>query len=273
MKKHIFAFSITAVLGISLFLMPSCTETRFDLAEDYDFSAIDPVIGGLTGPAEFPASGLSSARYKVNARTGSTYEWTVSGGDVDSQTAVEGYPGWVDVLYSQSGVDISGVVVTVVETTSGGKKSEADTTTTDLKAFCPLTVDDFVGTWTGNETGDGAGEIVVTTIRGAGADEIVLEASAEAYPQLLSNVFIGWGETFQPGFGNEGDIILHLNELNGAITIELDYWGQTLPGPYDYWTTGGGSWSGCGGTTMTINFGLDWDETGTAQYESDVVLT
>lgn len=273
MKRHIIGFSITAILGLSLLLLPGCQETRWDLAEDYDFSAIDPVVSGLTGPSEFAASGLAAARYKVNARTGSTYAWTVTGANVDASTVVDGYPGWVDVLYSQSSVDVDGVTVSVVETTSGGKTSEAVSMTTDLKAFCPMTVNDFVGTWAGTEGGDGAGDITVTFEKGAGADEILVPAT-DGIPAFLSNIFIGWGETFQPGFGNEGDIILHINELNGAITIDLDYWGQTLPGPWDYWTVGSGSWSGCGDApTISMTFGLDWDETGTAQYESTISLT
>jgi len=134
MKRNIFAFSITAILAAILLVLPSCQDTRWDLAEDYDFSAIDPVVRGLTGPAEFAASGLAPARYKVNARTGSTYAWTVTGANVESITTVEGYPGWADVLYSQSSVDVDGVTVSVTETTSGGKTSEAVSTTTDLKA-------------------------------------------------------------------------------------------------------------------------------------------
>lgn len=272
MKRNIFGFSITAVLGLALFLMSGCTETRFDKAESYDFNAIDPIISGLSGPAEFAASGLAAARYTVHQRTGSTYAWTVTGGDVLSISPVPGYPGYVDILYAQSSVDVDGVVVSVTETTSGGKTSPAVTMNTDLKAFCPLTVADFVGTWTGTEDGDGAGDVTVTMEKGAGADEIVVKA-IDGTPQFLSNVFIGWGEVFQPGIGNEGDIILHINELNGAISINLDYWGQTLPGPYDYWTTGSGTWSGCGGPSVIIDFGLDWDETGTARYASTLTLT
>ena len=99
MKRHIFSFSITAILGLSLILLPGCQETRWDLAEDYDFSAIDPVVRGLSGPAEFAASGLAAARYTVNARTGSTYAWTITGANVESTTVVDGYS---DVMVIES---------------------------------------------------------------------------------------------------------------------------------------------------------------------------
>ena len=257
-------------------LISGCEKTRWDIAEDYDFDAIDPIIGGLTGPTEFAASGLAAARYKVNFREGSTYEWTITGASTVSIDVVEGYPGWVDVLYSQSDVDIDSVVVSVVETTTGGKTSTPAVIATWLKAFCPMTVNDFVGTWTGVETGDSEVDpLTVTMITGTGADEILLEVDALGYPQLLSMVFINWGETFQAGFGNEGDITLQINELNGAITVPFEYWGQTLPGPWDYWTFGSGSWSGCGATpSIVMHFSLDWDGAapGSEARGSDIVL-
>lgn len=272
MKRNIFAFSITAILAALLLVLPGCQDTKWDLAEDYDFSAIDPVVRGLTGPAEFAASGLAPARYKVNARTGSTYAWTVTGANVESITTVEGYPGWADVLYSQSGVDVAGVTVSVTETTSGGKTSESVSMTTNLKAFCPKELADFAGTWVGTETGDSNVDPLTVTVRVEG-DQLVVEGLGGGIPGFCSAVFEGWGESFQDGFGTVGEVYLDVDLFTGTVSVPFQYWGQTLPGPYDYWQLGdGGTWEACGEFVMSVNFAFNWYEENTVYASSDVVL-
>jgi hypothetical protein len=264
MKSKIFKY-IPFFLA-SFLIFSACQKTDIQQAnDDFDFNKIVPKVQGIMGP--MAVSQTFTETYSANYfRGGSTWNWSVTGATIAS---VSEDTHEVDVTFTTTGK----AVVTVTETTMGGITSEPySSDSIAVAAFCPLTRDDFLGTWTGDETGDGAGPITVTVIAGAGADEIVLEADAEAYPQLLSNIFKGWGETFQPGFGPEGDITLIVNN-NGTISVGLDYWGQTLPGPYDYWYLGSGTWSGCGGITMSLHFGLDWDETGTEQYASDVDLT
>ena len=177
------------------------------------------------------------------------------------------YPNMVDVTWNQSSVDTFAYLL-CVETTAGGKSSEPDTLMVTLKKFCPWDITDFAGTWAGDETGDSETALTVTIEHNAADGDNVLRVKATAdpgpsggdyLPPFLSKVYEGWGERFQTGFGLEGDVLLHIGLLDGSVVIDNDYWGQTLPGPYDYWTGGDGTWSGCTGS-MHINFGMYWSQ-------------
>jgi hypothetical protein len=265
---------ILAILGLFIvfaIIFVTCEKPPIDKAnEEYDFSKIIPEIFNFSGPTVVFASGLNTYQYSVLYRGGSTFNFTTVGWDA-TIVPVENRPNVVDITWNQSSENRVAYVV-CVETTMGGVSSDQDSLKVILNKFCPMDITEFVGTWTGQETGDCQNAITVTFEAGTEANTIVANAT-NGIPEFLGCIFTGWGETFQAGFGNEGDIILHIDLLDGTITINLDYWGQTLPGPWDYWTIGSGSWSGCGASpSMSFNMGLDWDETGTAQYQSHLEL-
>ncbi len=264
MKNRVFKY-ISFFLALGL-IVSACEKTDIQKAnEAYDFNSIVPVVQGVVGPTS--VSQTFSETYSVNYfRGGSTWSWEVTGATI---TATSDDTRSVTVSFPDDGT----AVLAVTETTEGGKTSETFTyDDITVNPFCPMSRDDFLGTWSGQETGDSEGDISVTFIAGAGANEIVVEAT-DGTPGILSKVFTGWGETFQPGFGPEGDITLVVNE-NGSIAIGHVYWGQTLPGPYDYWYHGSGNWDGCGAApSMSFDFNLDWAGDGGSNRSSSVAMT
>jgi hypothetical protein len=76
---------------------------------------------------------------------------------------------------------------------------------------------------------------------------------------------LAWGEVFQPGFGNEGLVKISLNS-DGTVSMPGQYMGQTLPGPYDYWINGSGTYNICE-KTITLTFALQFDDTYTSNYQ------
>ncbi|HDZ41101.1 MAG TPA: hypothetical protein ENH59_05420 [Bacteroidetes bacterium] len=273
MKNKLFKYiSFFAALFL---IVSACEKTDIQKAnEAYDFSKIVPIVQGVNGPAN--ATQTFSESYSVNYyRGGSSWSWSATGATISS-TSADGHD--AEVLFADAGQ----AVLTVTETTMGGITSEPYEFTVTVAEFCPMTRDDFLGTWVGTETGDSEIDpLTITFIAGANANEIVAEATFSTdydydgnIPAFLSDVFTGWGETFQAGNGNEGDVVIVINE-NGSLSIGFDYWGQTLPGPWDYWYFGSGLWSGCGDApSMDFDFNLDWDGSapGTAQYTSTIHL-
>ncbi len=264
MKNRTIIHSFLGLMVMAAFLFTGCTESDVEKARDaYDWNKVIPKILDFQGPTEVSASGLAAVKYSVAYRGGSTYNWTTAGYEADiKQDSI--YPNVVYVTWHQSSVDTSAYLI-VTETTHGGVTSEPDSLHVILKRFCPWSIDDFVGTWKGSETGDSkVDDLTVTVVHNAEDGDNVIRVKAVPdgdvfHPPFLSKVYEGWGETFQKGHGNEGDVLLHIGLLDGSITIEHDYWGQTLPGPYDYWTGGGGTWSGCTGM-MNIDFYMYWSQ-------------
>jgi hypothetical protein len=76
---------------------------------------------------------------------------------------------------------------------------------------------------------------------------------------------LAWGEVFQPGFGNEGLVKISLNS-DGTVSMPGQYMGQTLPGPWDYWINGSGTYNICE-KTITLTFALQFDDTYTDDYQ------
>jgi hypothetical protein len=243
MKKSIF-YSLSVLLAFAL-VFTSCNKE-----DDYDFNNYTPVIvGGVTGPNSGFASGLAPLTYKVVYRGGSDYAWTVTG---IGATIVKGaLPSIANITFAQSNVDVT-ATITVVETTQGGKVSEPVTYTVALKKFKAMAITEFYGTWTGTEKG---APITLTAVAGPNATSITFKASG-GLPALMKPLFQGWGETFQPGFAPNGDITVDLNLNTGDASIK-HYWGQTLPGPYDYWISGTGLWSGVD-KSITLDYVLHW---------------
>jgi hypothetical protein len=266
MKKSIF-FTIILLAVVSMF--NSCTTPPIEAAQDaYNYNAIIPeVLNGIQGTAV--AFQTTQAEYTINYyRGGSTWNWSAEGATVvsvseDTRTATIEYP--TDGMAK----------ISVTETTQGGVTSEPATLDVTVNAFCPWTTDQYVGTWAGTEDiGDGPEDISVTISK---VDEttIRIETDADKYPGLLQSVYKGWGETFQPGFGLEGAIDLTLGMGDGTISLNTgEYWGRTLPGPYDYWYVGSGNWDGCT-STITLHFEMHWDDGNFGDggnYAAEVVL-
>lgn len=230
MKKNIF-INLSFLLAFVL-VLSSCSK---DTA--YDFDSYDPVIiGGISGPSGGFASGLAPLTYSVVYRGGSSYTWTVSG--IEATIAEGAIPSIALITFAQSDVDVD-VTVTVTETTQGGKTSVAATQAVALKKFKAMTIAEFIGTWTGTENGEA---ITLTAVAGPTATSITF-MPIDGLPAIQSPIFISWGELFQTGFAPDGAITFELNLNTGGVSFK-HYWGQTLPGPYDYWINGEGLWSG-----------------------------
>lgn len=252
MKKSIFiTFAFFAVLS----MFNSCTTPPMEAAQDaYNYDAIIPkVLNGIQGTAV--AFQTTSATYTIDYyRGGSKWNWSAEGATVKS---VSEDTRTVTIEYPTAG----NAKIIVTETTLGGVTSEASELAVTVNAFCPWTADDYVGTWVGTESvNDGDDEAITVTISKIDDTTIRINADGDSYPGLLQSVYKGWGETFQAGFGNEGAIDLTLGLGDGTISMETGtWWGQTLPGPYDYWYIGSGNWDGCT-STITLHFEMHWDE-------------
>lgn len=249
MKKYISKF-LMLFLSVSLATFVGCEDDK------YDFDAIVPIVQDFDGPTEAFAAGAGFVTYSISGRGGSTFEYSVTGIGAtivksESQTSA-------NITFAQSDVDVS-AVVTVVETTLGGVVSEPVSLNVNLFKFKGMAYEDFLGAWEGT----GIDDEVLNFIAVAGeSDEdtesvktIILKA-VDGIPALYPSIFTAWGEIFQPGFGNEGDIKVLINLDNGGVTIPYQYWGQTLPGPWTYYISGDGLWEGFG-KTMTIVTGFD----------------
>lgn len=251
MKNNIF-FVIALFVVIALF--DSCVTPPIEEAqESYDYNAIVPkVLGGIDGTTI--AFQTTSSEYSVSYfRGGSTWTWSAEGATVksvseDTRSAVIEYPtdGMAKIM--------------VTEVTQGGVSSEPATLDVIVNAFCPMIADDFVGTWVGTESvGDGDAEDITMIISKVDENTISIDAQGGT-PGLLQAVYTGWGETFQSGFGLDGDIHVTVGFDDGSLALNSgEYWGQTLPGPYDYWYVGSGTWDGCT-SSISFSFEMHWDE-------------
>lgn len=251
MKNKIFiAIAFLMVVG----LFESCTTPPIEAAQEaYDYNAIVPkVLGGIDGTTV--AFQTTTAEYSIGYyRGGSTWQWSAEGATVksvseDTRSAVIEYP--------SDGI----AKIMVTEITQGGVSSEPASLDVTVNAFCPMTADDFVGTWVGTESVDGGDAEDITMVISK-IDENTISIDAQGgTPGLLQSVYTGWGETFQPGFGLEGDIQVTLGLGDGSLSLTSgEYWGQTLPGPYDYWYVGSGTWDGCT-SSISFAFEMHWDD-------------
>jgi len=243
MKKHIYKY-LLVILSISTSLFVGCDDD-----DGYDFDAIVPIVQDFSGPSEAFASGAGFVTYSVTGRGGSTFEYSVTGIEAtivksDDETSAQ-------ITFAQSDVNVE-AVVSVVETTYGGVESTPAVINVSLNKFKPMAFEDFLGDWIG--TGYDGYSLDFEAVAGLGENELILKAVG-GIPALYPAIFIGWEETFQAGFGNDGDIVVQLDLETGGISMAEQYWGQTLPGPYDYWFSGDGLWDGFN-QTMTINYGM-----------------
>ena len=104
----------------------------------------------------------------------------------------------------------------------------------------------------------------MTLIKGAAENSIIIPA-VDGIPALFYGIYFGWGESFQPGFGSEGNVTVDIDLATGDLTIAPQYFGQTLPGPYDYYIYGSGTYNG---PVMTLTYSMNFDDT----YSDDYVV-
>ncbi len=285
MKNKILGF--ISLFAVVAFLIVSCTKSPVEKSnEAYDWNKVIPEILSFNGPKSVAASGLVAVTYSVPARGGSSFKWVAVGYDADISVPDAHFPNIVDVTWHQSSVDTSALLI-CTETTHGGL-SASDTLAVTLNRFCPWDITDFVGTWKGQRSlfREANGKIYDTV-------DITLEITAdpdnetgllikaiddpntdggEYLPQILKDVYTGWGERFQKNKGDEGNVYLNVGLLNGNITVKDAHWGQTLPGPYDYWCDGGGSWSGCT-NNLSFTFNMYWASNKSDGYGSEISVS
>ncbi|MCK5029570.1 MAG: hypothetical protein KAR57_08045 [Bacteroidales bacterium] len=254
MKKYI---SILSLIIVSVIVFNACEKSDIEKAnEDYDYNSIIPVLNGISGPSETFAAGLPITYKSIAIRGGSTYTWEYTGGIAGTIAAVEGEPWTIEITFASSTVGEEDVMLTVYETTAGGLVSERDTLMIDLLPFCPFSIDDFEGTWSGTDVDDNVGSAAVTTtIEVLDETSFVVLNTVSEQPIFCYATWVDWGEVFQAGFGNEGDVYFTMDEA-GTLASAETYWGQTLPGPWDYNSTASGIYDACTGK-MTIDFIMD----------------
>jgi len=264
MKRKIF-LRISFLLATA-FLIVTCTKSDIEKSrEAYDATKVVPVVQGISGASTVLQT--KTFVYSVTYdRAGSTWAWTgvncvIQSVSADTKSAT--------VLFNTIPAGGAKAKIQVTETTSGGAVSAVKEFEATVNPFCPLALSGFVGDWTCVETGKAPRTSVATLVAGAG-DVIIVKAQA-GVPGFFGATFLSWGETFQPGFGKNGDIWLHVNVDNGVVSINKEYWGQTLPGPYDYdYSAKTGNWSNCGAKpVITISFQMD----GYSGYLQNITLT
>lgn len=247
--KYIGFFTVAGLL-----LLSSCEEEN-----NYNYNAIVPeIVNGINGPKVVLATGAKAEVYKVVNRGGSSWSWTVIGSD--AQIAQDPDFGSIaNITFALSNVDKTAQVI-VVETTMGGLTA-SDTIEVNLSKFEKLTWDDFVGTWTGVEPDETEVSIIVE--KGATDNSLIIKA-VDGIPGLFGGIYTSWGEAFQAGFGNDGNVLVDVDLNTGDLTIEPQYFGQTLPGPWDYFIYGSGYYNG---PTMNLTYSLNFDDTYSDDYE------
>ena len=128
-----------------------------------------------------------------------------------------------------------------------------------------LDVNLFVGTYT---------ELSDTNPNDWLTEDISISIGDEPNELIVAGIYEGlfdyWGEVFQPGFGNEGLVSIFLN-ADGSITLPDQYAGQTLPGPYDYYYNGSGSFNLCD-KTITLSFAMQFDDTYSDDYQKSTIV-
>jgi len=208
----------------------------------------------VSGENTAVASGGWTSVFSTPHDAGSTYAWSVVGA---SATITDNADGTADFLWALSATDIAGVQVTCVKTFVG-LQSNPGVTAIDLVGFEAKTRDDFVATLSGDESGGGTTTFTATA--GTEADELVFPVDGGGLPALYIPIYVGWGEYFEAGYGNDGNIIVTMNMTTGAVTIEEQFWGVTNWGLgedpfYHYNIKGTGYWDG---KDMTIHLSYNF---------------
>lgn len=263
-------FKILGLLIIVAMVVTACKKSDVEKAqEDYDYNSIDPVIFSISGPVITAASGLAPVTYMATPRGGSTYTWEVIGHDATINVLDPSYK--AEITFAQSDVD-KNIQVKCIEKTIGGKVSEPYFLDVAITKFKPMQFDEFIGTWVGTEIDEGGNEfdITVELTAGPGENTLIFPVTG-GIPSLMSDLFINWGEAFQENIDPAGNITATINLESGAVDIYCQYIGQTLPGPWDYWFAGTGTWEGFN-KTMTISYGLEFDDACDTGYNPSTIF-
>jgi len=214
---------------------------------------VSSFVISISGPDVGVASGAGTMNYSVAHDDGATYAWSV----VDhTATVTPDASGGAAITWDLSATDKT-VGVSCVKTFKGLESVPA-TFSTDLIGYVAKTIGDFVGTFSGDESGGGT--TTFTTVAGTEADELIFPVGGSGFPALFVKTLTDWGEHFQAGYGNDGNIIVTMNMTTGAVTIEEQYWGVTDWGlgedpDYVYNIKGEGYWDG---KDMTIHLNYNF---------------
>lgn len=186
--KNKFVFAIILLLSTIALTFYGCEEKV-----EYDFDNIEPIIFSIAGPAVATAHGNTDfpTRFSVPYRGGSKFNWQVGapGGTVVLDPE---YPSIAYITFNQSPVNTT-AVVTVTETTMGGRTSPPFSRTIQLNAFCPVNMADWAGTYTGTRPGvHGAS---VTMAPAPGLNQMTVSGLA----WFVQNA---WGENWLAGNGS-----------------------------------------------------------------------
>lgn len=208
MKIKVLNILSVMLIGI-LFVFSACEEK-----DDYDFSAIEPIIASITGPDEVAAHGLLTElpiRYHVPHRGGSSFAWEVIG---HGATIVidEKFSSIADITFAQSS-DTTAATISVVETTMGGIESPAFLREILLTPFCPIDMDALAGEWVGTS---GANDSILFATPTGNLNELIIKG-------LAGFVVFSWGETWTVG---DGSCVL-LFKCAGLVVIEHQKIGET----------------------------------------------
>ncbi len=225
--------NIFGLFILAAFLFSACTKSDIEKAQDsYDWDSVQPKILNFSGPTVSTASGDNTEIYAVSGRGGSTYEFTTINWGADILIDEE-FNFKAHVTWNQASVDTS-ALITVVETTHAGLKSDPDTIEVILEPFCQLNdLNDLVGSWTGTDS-EGNASQVVTFVDGANF--------------MINGLNVGW----MTGYWGEVIVdqvpLVMIMNADGTLEIELQYYMETTwngdPQP-KYSLAAVGKWDNC----------------------------
>jgi hypothetical protein len=226
--------------------LTGCFDDDFDF--DYNPNAAAPIVQGFIGPADASANNVTEYEYNVAPRGGSTYAFTVVGATTASITPVTGRPNAVDIIFSESPVDLD-AYVTVVETAANGKSSAVDSVSVTVSAYCSYNAQTLIGNLPGMDGRNGADYVSQAVVSSGGSDAL-FGITGLAFEWM----FDYWGETI-----TSSEVVnMELDPLGLFITIpEQDYLTTLWNGaPYSYKIAGTGLVNACTGD-ITITYTLE----------------
>lgn len=219
--KKILILSSLVVMTLGV-LFTSCDEEE----DDYNYDNIEPkLINGIDGPTTATANAITKYKYSVVYRGGSEYDWSVEGNDATIDTDSADVPSIVYITYAQESEE-KDVILSVTETTEGGKSVSAEDTIS-LQPFCPYPVEDYVGDYTGTQAG-------------YHSDPVTMEEGSEVNTLVVSDlayfVSTAWGETWVEG---DGSCVMEF-KCGDVVDIPFQWIGDT-DYPDEYWIEGSGT--------------------------------
>lgn len=228
---------------IAVLLFSTCGKLPMEKAQDaYDGTQVVPIIIGTSGPS----LGLQTFKYMYGvtySRSGSTWDWTATDATIDSTSPDKRS---VRVLFNTLPANDT-ALIKVTETTSAGVSSAEKVLKVKVKAFCPLAVSGFVGTWTGTD-GQGPDYIYSTT----------MTTTLSGTKILVHGINVGWmGDFWGESIITGGTCLMTVNN-DGTVTIPEQFFCDT-----DYSTgykiKGSGTWDNCGAKPkLIINYDIWW---------------